>query len=180
MAAQSYLVGAAGFLLFAACFIVLLRIRLPIGWFLLEILLGILIHLLASAAGFLLMDGFSYWYNASLFAFLWFCFFFVTSIYSVSVSVGIISYLYKRPGRTAPLGDTFELCVLQPFRERAGFLVATGQASRVGERYAATEAGRRTVRRLRLLHRILGMTSHGFYSTRSDLLHDPDSSQAKP
>ncbi len=165
MPAESFLVGMAGFLFFALLFIALQQLRLPIGWFALIIITGLGVHLLSTVAGTIWLKSFSYWYSASVYAFLWFCFFFICSIYSVSVSLGIIHYLYGQPGKTAPLSKIYKQCILASFRERAEFLIATGQAQKVERGYIATPAGIQTVRRVRWVQKVLGLKSYGFYST---------------
>ncbi len=110
------------------------------------------------------MKGFAYWYGASVYAFLWFCFFFGSSIYSVSVSLGIIRFLFEQPGKNASLKEIYDHCIQVPFQERANFLVATKQTKLIDGFYSITPAGKLTVKRLRLVHMILGMESHGFYS----------------
>jgi hypothetical protein len=164
MATLSFLIGAAGFVVYTLLFIVLLRLRFRLGWFLLELVLGLMVHVLTSILGAIWIPGFSYWYNLSLYAFLWFCFFFVTSIYSVSVTVGIIHYLYNRPDHSASLGEIYEYCILIPFKERAGFIVSIGQAQKTDQGYVSTPAGKLTVRRIRWINKILGMESKGFYT----------------
>lgn len=168
MAAASYLVGMAGFVLFALLFIAVQRLRLPIGWFTLMIITGLGVHLFSTAAGYIWIQAFSYWYSASVFAFLWFCFFFGCSIYSVSVSLGIIHYLYEQPGKTAPLSKIYEQVILASFRDRAEFLLNTGQAQKVEQDYIATPAGLQTVRRVRWIQKVFGLKSYGFYSTTSE------------
>jgi hypothetical protein len=164
MAAESFLFGIASFVLFMLVFIALQRANLKIGWFSLIILTGILIHILASIAGLIFFPGFSYWYSTSIYAFLWFCFFFVCSIYSVSVSLGIINYLYRKPDKTAPLQQIYNDCIKSPFQERADFLVSSGQAIRIDEKYISSPAGNRTARWLKLINKTLGMEIHGYYS----------------
>jgi hypothetical protein len=128
MTPLSFLIGAAGFVVYALLFMVLLRTRLREGWFLLELGLGAMIHVLTSIMGAVWITGFSYWYNLSSYTFLWFCFFFVSSIYNVSVTLGIIRYLYHKSDHSASMGDIYQYCILEPFRERAGFFVSNGQA----------------------------------------------------
>ncbi len=164
MAAESYLVGMAGFILFVLLFVALQRSHLSIGWFVLMILTGLLVHLVSTLAGYLWVQEFSYWYSTSVYAFLWFCFFFACSIYSVSVSLGIINYLYEQPGKTAPLTKIYEQVILASFRERAEFLITTGQAQKDERGYIATPVGKQTVKRLRLVQKVLGLKSYGFYS----------------
>lgn len=177
MAIESYLLGLTGFLVFVVLFIALRRLNLPIGWFVLEILLGIFIHFLSTMAGLLWVHGFSYWYHTSLYAFLWFCFFFVSSIYSVSVSVGIISYLYEKPDHVASLSEIYQQCVVAPFEERAKFLVDTKQAQKIEQCYAVTHSGKQTARRLHLVQKVLGMESHGFYAMAQDLVDKEESGE---
>ncbi len=170
MVAESYFIGFLGFIAYLILFLILLRFPLRIGWFILEILTGLIIHLLCSIAGLIFSDGFSYWYQASLYAFLWFCFFFVSSIYSASVSVGIISYLYEQPNHAAPLDQIYQDCIVRVFEKRAEFLVATKQAQKTHQGYLATAMGKRTVHRLQIIQKILGMESQGFYSSDPVLL----------
>jgi hypothetical protein len=164
MVAESYFVGMAGFLFFTLLFIALQQYHMPIGWFALIIITGLGVHLLSTAAGFLWMRSFSYWYSTSVYAFLWFCFFFGCSIYSVSVSLGIIQTLYGQQGKTAPLSRIYEQCILASFHERAEFLIATGQAQKVEQGYIATPAGLQTVQHVRWVQKVLGLKSYGFYS----------------
>jgi hypothetical protein len=169
MGGESYFAGFVSFVIFMATFLVLLRAPLKIGWFLLEILTGVVIHILSTIVGFILIENFSYWYQASLYAFLWFCFFFVTSIYSASVSIGIISYLYNQPQQTVSLRDVYENCVENVFGQRVEFLVAQGLAQKTEQGYISTPKGKSTVHQLQLINKILGMESQGFYSSISTL-----------
>jgi hypothetical protein len=170
MAAASFLMGVTGFLLFVILFIFLLRIHLPIGWFTLELAIGFWVHILSVVAGFFWVRGFSYWYAASIYALLWFCFFFGSSIYSVSVSLGIISFLFKQPGKNASINEIYAHCIRIPFQERADFLVGTRQAQLMDGFYSATPGGKLTVKRLRQVQNWLGMKSGGFYSKNPEEL----------
>jgi len=172
MAVLSYLIGALGFVVYALLFMFLLRLRLRLGWFLLELVLGVLVHALTSALGLFWITGFSYWYNLSLYAFLWFCFFFVSSIYSVSVTLGIIRYLYDKPNHSASLEEIYEYCIEAPFKERAEFLVNTGQAQKMDRCYVSTIAGKQTVQRMRRINKMLGMEISGFYTPLKGDLED--------
>jgi len=172
MGGGSYFVGFLGFIVFLVIFLVVLRRPVKTGWFLLEIWIGLIVHILCSISGFLLVEEFSYWYQTSLYAFLWFCFFFVSSIYSASVSVGIISYLYKRPNHTASLPEVYQNCIVRVFEERAEFLVATKQVQKTNEGYLSTPTGKRTANQLQLINKVLGMESRGFYSSDSTLLEN--------
>jgi hypothetical protein len=172
MAVLSYLIGALGFVVYALLFMFLLRLRLWLGWFLLELVLGVLVHALTSALGLFWITGFSYWYNLSLYAFLWFCFFFVSSIYSVSVTLGIIRYLYDKPNHSASLEEIYKYCIEAPFKERAEFLVNTGQAQKMDQCYVSTSAGKQTVQRMRWINKILGMEISGFYTPLKGDLED--------
>jgi hypothetical protein len=165
MALASYLVGLIGFLAFVAIFLLLLHVPTGSGWFTLEILTGLVVHVLTSIAGSMLLESYSYWYQASLYAFLWFCFFFVTSIYSASVSVGIISYLYKQPDQRAPIEQVYQDCVVRVFKERIEFLILTKQIQETQLGYISTTTGKRTAQQLHRINQILGMQSQGFYSS---------------
>lgn len=175
MGGESYLVGFIGFLAFVILFLVLLQLPTKIGWFVQQILTGLIVHILTTIFGFMIVNDFSYWYQASLYAFLWFCFFFVSSIYSASVSVGIISYLYDQPQYTAPLDDVYQKCVVQVFEERVEFLIAMNQVQETDQGFISTVSGRNTANRLRLISKILGMESQGFYSSNSTLSNTKNS-----
>jgi hypothetical protein len=167
MAAESYWFGLAGFCAYVVLFLILRRLRPQTGWFLLELTLGILVGLLAAVAGFLWLDEFSIWYHTALFAFLWLCFFFVSSIYSVSVSVGIIRYLQAKPGHAAEADEIYRQCVVEPFVERVEFLAASEQVQNTEGGYRLTSQGQVTVRRLRAIQSLFGMTNRGFYTAAS-------------
>lgn len=170
MGGESYFIGFLGFVIFLVILLVFLHRSRKTGWFLLEIWIGLIVHILCSIAGFLLVDEFSYWYQASLYAFLWFCFFFVSSTYSTSVSAGIISYLYKQPNHTASVSDVYQNCVIQVFKERVEFLIATKQVQKTNQGYMITPTGKRVADRLQSIKKIFGMESQGFYSADSNLL----------
>ena len=172
MAAFSYLIGVIGFVVYALLFIFLLRVHLRLGWLLLELVMGVMVHAVTSALGMFWITGFSYWYNLSVYAFLWFCFFFVSSIYSVSVTVGIVSYLYDKPDHSSPLEEIYKFCIEAAFKERIEFLVNTRQAQKMGQCYVSTIAGKRTVQRMRRINKILGMKNSAFYSTLEGDLED--------
>lgn len=169
MAVASYLLGLLGFFAFVTIFLLLLHLSLKTGWFALQILTGLIVHILTSITGSMLLESYSYWYQASLYAFLWFSFFFVTSIYSASLSVGIISYLYKQPDQRASLDQVYQDCVVRVFKERIEFLILTKQIQSTQLGYISTDTGKRTAQRLRLINKILGMESRGFYS--ADITH---------
>jgi len=170
MGGESYFIGFVGFVTFIIIFWILLQVPIKTGWFIKELSSGFVVHVLTSIAGFALVENFSYWYQAALYAFLWFCFFFVSSIYSASVSIGIISYLYKQPEYKATLDDVYKNCVVHVFEERVEFLVATKQVQETDKGYISTAIGRNTANQLRLINKILGMESQGFYSSSSTLL----------
>ena len=169
MGAQSYLLGLIGFLAFIAIFGVLLQLPMRIGWFTLEMTTGVIVHILTSIAGYAVLERYSYFYQAALYAFLWFCFFFVTSIYSASVSVGIINYLYKQRDHTASLEDVYQSCIVPVFRERIDFLLSTKQIQETSDGYTSTSTGKRTARQLRKISKVLGMQNQAFYT--SDPMH---------
>lgn len=171
----SYFAGILSFIVFVTVFLIFLRLPLKTGWLILEILTGIIVHVISSIASFILLDDFSYWYQASLYAFLWFLFFFVTSIYSASVSIGILHYLYRQPRYMAPLQDVYQNCVENVFKQRVEFLVAQGMAEKTEQGYISTRKGRNTVQKIQLTNKILNMESQGFYSSASTLKNAKDS-----
>jgi hypothetical protein len=175
MSAESYLVGFIGFTAYVIAFLLFLRLPIKFGWFLLEILLGFIFNIICTFAGYLIVDQFSYWYEASLYFFLWFCFFFVTSIYSVSVSIGIIEYLYDQPEQAASIKEIYQNCVVKDFEKRAEFLVATKQVQKTDEGYQITPKGRMTAHRLLKINQILGMEVNPYYSPTSTSLKNSTS-----
>jgi hypothetical protein len=166
MAIESYGMGLAGFIVYVLLFLAALRIKgLRLGWLTLEILAGLGVHAIASLLGFQVIQNFNYWYSAALFAFLWFCFFFVTGIFFVSISVGMIYYLYQKPDRSATTRELYQVCITRPFVERSQFLVDSGQAAAVGSGFEITPAGKRSAQRIQRLRKSLGLDVSGFYST---------------
>ena len=172
MSGISYLMGFINFIIYVIVFLFLLRLPLKIGWLALEVLTGMIVHIISSIIGFFLFDGTSYWHQASLYAFLWFCFFFVTSIYSASLSVGIIDYLYKQPQHTASLNDIYQNCVKNVFEQRAEFLILQGLAIKTDHGFIITPKGKVSVQQLQFINNTLGMESRGFYSSDSALMKD--------
>ena len=169
MIETSYFAGFISFIVFIALFLILLRLPSKVGWFLLEILTGLTVHLTSSIIGLVFIDGFSYWYQASLFAFLWFCFFFVTSIYSASVSIGIISYLYTQPRHSALLQDIYQNCVENVFKQRAEFLFEQQLAKKTEQGFVSTDKGKAYVKQLQRINLLLRMEGQGFYTSTSTL-----------
>lgn len=170
MGIQSYFVGIVGFAAYIFAFLLFLRLPTKLGWFLLEIFFGLIFHVLGTIAGSLIVDQFSYWYATSVYFFLWFCFFFVTSIYSASVSIGIIDYLYNQPEQVAVIDEVYQNCVVKEFEKRAQFLVATEQVQKMNDCYVITPKGRITAQRLMKINQILGMEVNPYYSPTSTLL----------
>ena len=161
---QSFWIGLAGFIAYLALILIFIRFPLQTGWFALELVCGFIVHGLSSAIGFYLIPEFNYWHNISIYAFLWFCFFFVTGIYFSSISVAILSYLFRSPNHAADKSMVFKDCIEKPFAERAGFFLQEGQVEKAGDRYVITERGKNNVRRIWLIRKLLGLAGSGFYS----------------
>ena len=93
----------------------------------------------------------------------------MTSVFSASVSVGIIIQLLESPSQRLPLSEIFHRCVSIPFRERAEFLIRSGLVIKVNDRYEITKAGVTAVRFFQKFQNLFGMTSQGFYSSEDSL-----------
>jgi hypothetical protein len=166
MALESYGIGLASFIVYVFLFLAALRFKgLRLGWLTLEIVTGLGVHAVATLLGFQVVQNFNYWYSAALFGFLWFCFFFVTGIFFVSISVGMIYHLYQKPDHSATTAELYQVCITRPFVERAQFLVDSGQAETVGSGFQITPAGKRNSVRIQRVRKILGLDVSGFYST---------------
>jgi hypothetical protein len=164
MAPESFLVGFAGFGVYTFIYLLLLRTKLSAGWFVLQVLTGILVFVASAGFGFRFVDGFSFFYALSIFGFFWFCFFFVTSIFYVSVSVGIIHYLTTQPGNSSTIEELYQECIRKPFTHRVQFMEKLGAITHSEQGYLITDRGERTVRRIKNLQNALGLKSRGYYS----------------
>ena len=164
MAPESFLVGLAGFGAYIVIYLLLLRLKSPIGWLGIEVLTGIVVFGLSVCVGYWTVDGFSFLYAGSLFVFCWFCFFFVTGIFYVSVSVGIIHYLNIQPGKSATKEELYQECVRKPFINRIHSMTKLGLIEHSEQGYSVTSKGRFSVERIKNLQKILGLKSEGFYS----------------
>lgn len=168
MAPESFLVGLAGFGAYIVLYLLLLRVGLPIGWLGLEVLTGALVFSLSVCFGYWMVDGFSFLYAASVFAFCWFCFFFVTGIFYVSVSIGIIYYLCRQPGKSATKEELYQECIRRPFINRIHAMEKLELVERSGQGYSVTSKGRFSVRRIKNLQSLLGLKSGGVYLSDLD------------
>jgi hypothetical protein len=168
MAPESFLVGFVGFGAYTAIYLLLLRSKSSTGWFALQVLTGILVFITSAGLGFWLVDGFSLFYALSIFGFFWFCFFFVTSIFYVSVSIGIIHYLNAQPEKSSTVEELYQECIRKPFIHRVHFMERLGAITHSEQGYSITDKGKRTVRRIKILQNVLGLKSRGYYSMNPD------------
>jgi len=168
MAPESFLVGLAGFGAYIVIYLLLLRLKLPIGWLGIEVLTGVVVFSLSACFGYWIVDGFSFLYAVSLFGFCWFCFFFISGIFYVSVSVGIIHYLNMQPGKSSTREELYQECVRKPFINRIQSMTNLGLIEHSEQGYSVTNKGRFSVRRIKNLQNLLGLKSEGFYSSNLD------------
>jgi hypothetical protein len=165
MAPVSYLIGLASFTLYIVLFLLVGRLKFPVGWLVLEVVLGGVSFILGATSGFLLIHNFSIWYALSLFGFCWYCFFFVSGIFYVSVSVGLIHYLNRQPSKSALVEELYKECVEKPFFNRVEFMVQTGMVNQSPQGYLISKNGISTVKRILSLQKLLKLESRGYYSS---------------
>ncbi len=168
MAPESFWVGFVGFGVYTVIYLLLLRSKLSSGWFVLQVLTGLLVFITSAGLGFWLVDRFSFFYALSIFGFFWFCFFFVTGIFYVSVSVGIIHYLNAQPGKSSTTEELYQECIRKPFIHRVHFMEKLGAIAHSEQGYLITDKGKLTVRRINGLQNLLGLKSRGYYSINPD------------
>jgi hypothetical protein len=168
MAPESFLVGLAGFSAYIVIYLLMLRWKVSTGWFSLQVLTGALVVILSAGLGFWRVHQFSIFYALALFGFLWFCFFFVSGIFYVSVSLGIIYYLNAQPGKSASVEELYWECIRKPFINRVDLIEKLGAVSHSEQGYFITEMGKQIVRRIKAIQNLLGLRIGGFYSVDPD------------
>jgi hypothetical protein len=168
----SFAAGLVAFVFYVTVFLVIMRFRPGTGWFSLQVAAASIIHILSSMLFSYFLKGFLYWYALGVFSVGWFCFFtFSTAIY-VSISARILRTIYKYPGQSLPLEDVFRVCVSEPFRERAEFLVGSGLAQKGEIGYKITDAGVKNALLVLSLRRLFGMEEAGLYALPKGLKHE--------
>jgi hypothetical protein len=165
MAPESFLVGLISFVVYILIYLTLSRLFPTRGWLGLELFFGSICFIVGAIAGFWLIDDFSIWYALSLFAFLWFCFFFVSGIFYVSVSVGIIHFLNHHPLRSASIDQVYQECIVEQFSNRIDFMVSSGLVDQSQSGYFISKTGKFTVNRIQLIKKILKLETTGYYSS---------------
>jgi hypothetical protein len=168
----SFTAGLVAFVFYMAVFLVLIRLRPGMGWFSLQLAAASIIHVLSSILFSYLLKSFLYWHALGVFSVGWFCFFTLSTAIYVSISARILRTIHKYPGQSLPLEDIFRVCVREPFRERAEFLVASGLAQKGEIGYRITDAGDKNARRVHSLRRLFGMEESGLYSLAEGLKDD--------
>jgi len=164
MAPESFIIGLLSFGLHLIFFLLLLRIKITLGWLVLEVLSGIIVLGISIYMGFNLVQNFSIWYAISFFMFLWFCFFFVSGIFYVSVSVGIILFLNKQPEKSSTIDVLYQECVRSSFLQRVDFLIRSGLVEEKKRGYVISGRGISSIKRIQRIRKILGLKIAGFYS----------------
>ena len=165
MAPESFLVSLISFMVYIFIFLTAGRLLPSIGWLGLEIFFASVCYIIGAIAGLWLINNFSIWYSLSLFAFCWFCFFFVSGIFYVSVSVGIIYFLNQCPERSASIEEVYQECIAKQFSNRIDFMVRSGLVEHSESGYLISKAGKSTVRRIQLIKKILKLETKGYYSS---------------
>jgi hypothetical protein len=165
MAPVSFLVGLISFVVFILIFLTVGRLIPSIGWLGLELFFGNICYIVGAIAGLWLIDNFSIWYFLSLFAFCWFCFFFVSGIFYVSVSVGIIYFLNQCPDRSASIEEVYQECIVKQFYNRIDFMVRSGLVDHSQSGYFISKVGKSNVNRIQLIKKILKLETTGYYSS---------------
>jgi hypothetical protein len=165
MAPESFLIGFISFIVYIVVFLTFGRVITTVGWLGLELFFGSICFVAGAITGFWLIDNFSIWYALSIFAFCWFCFFFVSGIFYVSVSVGIIYYLNHHPQQSASIDDVYQECIVKQFSNRIDFMVSSGLVDHSESGYFISKAGIATVSRIQLIKRILKLETTGYYSS---------------
>jgi hypothetical protein len=163
----SFAGGFLAFVIFATAFLVLKRLKVKMGWFALQIVVGGSVHVLSTILFLLLWKGFIYWYALGVFAVLWFCFFTLSTAVYVSVSANILRTIRSSPGQSLTVDQIFKMCVQKPFEERAIFLQESGlvKEGRIG--FKVTEAGIKNARFVHFMRHLLGLDGSGLYSAEN-------------
>lgn len=167
----SFIAGLAALVFYMGVFLVLMRLQLRIGWFALQIITGIIIHVLSSLLFYYLLQGFLYWYALGIFSVGWFCFFTLSTAIYVSISARILRIINKQPGQSLPLDDIFQVCIREPFSERAEFLVSSGFAQKGANRYRITDIGDKNARRVKWMRLFFGMEGSGLYAVAKEVVN---------
>jgi len=165
LAPESFLVSLISFMVYIFIFLTAGRLLPSIGWLGLELFFGSICYIVGAIAGFWLINNFSIWYALSIFAFFWFCFFFVSGIFYVSVSVGIIYFLSQRPERSASIEEVYQECIEKQFYNRIDFMVSSGLVDRSESGYFISKAGKSNVKRIQSIKKILKLETTGYYSS---------------
>jgi hypothetical protein len=174
MILPSYLAALQAAALYFVGFVVIHRYT-SVRWLTLEVLLGGMVGSAGLGLGLWRVAGFRIEHYAALYGVLWFCFFFVSGIFYVSVSLGVVRYLAKRPHFAASIAEIYQDCIEAPFLARARFLTSVGQVdmSNQGEdglevRYRISPAGSKNAAKIRRIQRVFGFRATGCYSVPSD------------
>jgi hypothetical protein len=161
----SFAVGALAFIFYTIVFLILMRLRLRIGWVTLQASSGIIIYILFSILSLYFINGFLFWYALGVFLVGWFCFFTLSTAIYVSISARILRTINKQPDLSFSLDGIFRLCIRKPFQKRADFLVFSGLAQKGEFGFRITDTGYKNARRLQAMRRLFGMEGSGLYSS---------------
>jgi hypothetical protein len=162
----SFFAGLATFLIYVLGFLLFMRQRTHITWFLAQVVLGAAVHVLSSVLLIFTMEGFRYWAALGAFAVCWWFFFVLSTAIYVSISARILRVLAASPGHRLSTGEIYQSCIETPFRERAEFLVVAGLARHDKDGYRITAAGRANAGRIKLVRRLFSMEGSGLYSIK--------------
>jgi hypothetical protein len=163
---MSLLSGLVALIIYMAIFLGLMRLQRRLGWFTLQIILGISIHVLSALLSSLFLQEYVYWYAVGIYSVGWFFFFVLSTAIYVSISARILRTITHQPGASLPLEEIYQRCIREPYRERAEILTESGLAQKGDIGYKITDAGRKTARRVQWMRRVFGMEGSGLYGGR--------------
>jgi hypothetical protein len=164
-ALESFVLGAASFVLWSALALFALRLPGRLAPVVRLVGLALLVHVGTTLAALRFLDRLPYWHGAALY---WCGFVFALFGYSAvykSVSLGILAALARRPDHSLSLDEVSALYVLPGFVGRVRILVEAGLVAECEGRFRLTEAGLRLARRFALVQRLFGVARSGLYGS---------------
>jgi hypothetical protein len=160
----SFGTGLVAFFFYAAIFLFLMRLHLKIDWFVLQIVIGSVVHVFSSVFFYYTVHGFLYWYALGVFSVCWFFFFTLSTAIYVSISAKMLRTIDEQPEHALSIDDIFNICIRQPFEARVKFLITSKQVKRGEIGYRITDIGAKNALRVQAMRRFWGMAGSGLYS----------------
>jgi len=161
----SFAAGLIAFIFYVLIFLVLMRFQLKVDWFVLQLVIGSLIHIISSAFFYFAIKGFLYWYALGIFSFSWLVFFTLCTAIYVSISANILRTINIQPQHALSIDEIFNYCIRNPFEIRAEFLVFSKLAQKGKVGYRITTSGNKNARVIQAMRRLLGMEGSGLYTS---------------